>query len=120
MKIAVIVVGSHYSGKGRTLKQFVKPKLGIGSDKRKFNRNGVSGVVLVQTFEEADRDIQKAIARYAQYDLLILAARPEHEAPSCLLELRAALERAGYRVRTVLIIKTKTTNDAYYRDQADE
>jgi hypothetical protein len=120
MKIAVIVVGSHYSGKSRTLKKFVKPQLGIGEKELVFRRNGLSGVILVQTFEEADRDIQAAMIRYGHHDLLILAARPEHETPSCYLELKAALEKADYLVRTVHIIKTKTTTDAYYREQADE
>ena len=120
MKNAVIAVGSHYAGKSRTLKKFVKTKLGIGEKELYFRRNGLSGAILVQTFEEAKRDIEDSMVRYGHHDLLIFAARPEHETPSCLVELKTALEEFGFHVGTVSIIKTKTTTDTYYREQAAE
>jgi hypothetical protein len=93
MKNAVIAVGSHYAGKSRTLKKFVKPKLGIGERVLYFRRNGLSGAILVQTFEEAKRDIEDSMVRYGHHDLLIFAARPEHETPSCLVELKTATSK---------------------------
>ena len=118
MKKAVIVVGSHYVGKSKTIKRHLKPKLGIGRDEHKFTRNSQSGFVLAQTFEEANRDLQETVNKYSHYDLLVLPARPENESPSCLVELRAELRNAGYRVNTVDIVKT--SNDAYYDGKADE
>jgi len=100
MKKAVIVVGRHHAGKGKTIRLYLKPKLGIGPKVHKFTRNGQSGYVLAQSFEEADKDIQ-IIDNYSHYELLVLAARPAHETPSCLVELKAKLEKEGYRVSTV-------------------
>lgn len=119
MKKAVIVVGSHYAGKSKTINKYLKPKLGIERDDHKFTRNGQDGYVLSQTFEEADRDVQKIVNKYSHYDLLVVAARPANESPSYLMELTAELQNAGYQVSTVDIVKT-SNNEAYYEEKADE
>lgn len=118
MKKAVVVVGSHYVGKSRTIREHVKPQLGIGIDDHIFNRNGQRGFVLSQTFEEANRDIATTVSRYSHYELLILAARPAHEDPSCLTELKAELENAEYEVSTVEVFAN--LEDNYYDAKADE
>ena len=118
MKKAVIVVGSHLVGKSRTIREHVKPRLGIGTDSHIFARNGQAGFVLSQSFEEANRDIAGTVSRYSHYELLVLSARPAHEDQSCLAELTAELEIAGYVVSTVEI--TAHLDDAYYDEKANE
>jgi hypothetical protein len=119
MKKAVVVVGKHYAGKSRTIRQYLKPKLGMERDTRKFIRNGQDGYVLSQSFEEAKRDIQKIVNKYSHFDLLVLAARPANESPSCLMELIAELQNASYQVSTVNVVKT-SNNGAYYEGKSDE
>lgn len=82
MKKAVIVVGSHYAGKSKTINVHLKQKLGIAKHEHKFTRNGKAGFILSQSFEEADRDVDYVIKKYVAYDLLVLSARPAHERPS--------------------------------------
>lgn len=43
MKIAVIVVGSHYAGKSKTINKYLKPRLKIRSRAHKFTLGGASG-----------------------------------------------------------------------------
>jgi len=117
MKKAVIVVGRHHAGKGKTIRLYLKPKLGIDTNVHKFTRSGQSGYVLAQSFEEADKDIL-IIVNYSHYELLIPAARPAHETPSCLVGLKAKLEEEGYRVSTVDVVRT--SNEAYYEQKAEE
>lgn len=120
MKKAVIVVGKHYAGKSKTLREYLKPKLGIGN-KRQFTRNGQSGFVLVQTCEETEVDVQERVKKYSGYDFLVLAARPANENPSYLAELEAELKKAGYQVKTLDIVKPqKDFNDEYYGGKAYE
>ncbi|TOQ86470.1 hypothetical protein CGG86_23225, partial [Vibrio parahaemolyticus] len=95
MKNAVIVVGSHYVGKSKTINQHVKPKLGLSQKAHKFERNELQGYILSQSFEEADRDVDYVVEKYAQYDLLILACRPKNETPSDLVEVTKKLKKAG-------------------------
>jgi hypothetical protein len=52
MKKAVIVVGSHFSGKSNTITKYFKPLVGIQGNKRAFNLNGEVGRVLSQSLEE--------------------------------------------------------------------
>lgn len=122
MKKAIIVVGKHYAGKSKTLKEYLKPQLGIGINKHQFIRNGQSGFVLAQTCEEANRDVKETVTKYCGYDLLVLAARPINEPGSCLAELEAELKKAGYQVKTLDIVKPEKDqykND-YYGGKADE
>src|SRR5437773_3760131 len=111
MRKAVIVVGKHYAGKSKTIRKYVTEKLDIGEDGHKFAYKDQDGYILSQTFEEADRNIETAVAKYSKYDLLILAARPAGENPSCLTELTEALQAAGYHVSMVNVIKA--SNESY-------
>jgi len=121
MKKAVVVVGKHYSGKSRTLREYLKPRLGMGNG-RYFTRNGQSGCVLVQTCEEADADVKDRVEKYSGSDCLVLAARPANESLSYLTELEAELIKAGYQVKTLHIVKPKQESfaDEYYGGIADE
>ena len=118
MKKIVIAVGSHFSGKSKTINKYLKPKLGIGQRDHKFFRNNQNGFILSQSFEEADRDVDYVINGYAGFDLLVLAARPAHENPSFLVEAKKKFSAAGYRISEVVI--TQSNDDKYYYDRADE
>lgn len=118
MRTAVVVVGKHYAGKSKTIRKYATNKLGIGEHVHKFNFKGQKGYILSQTFEEADRDIEKTIADLSAYDLLIVAARPAGENPSFETDITAALQGAGYTVRKVTILRT--SNESYYQEKADE
>ncbi len=118
MKKAIIVVGSHYVGKSKTIRQYLKPKLGIGRNKHKFSLNGIAGYILSQSFEEADRNLDKTIQRYNIYGLLVLAARPSNEKKSFLKELKLKLHKAGFVVSEVLI--ERTDEESYYEHKASE
>ena len=121
MKKAFVVVGKHYSGKSRTLRDYLKPRLNMGNG-RYFTRNGQSGCVLVQSCEEAEADLKDRIEKYSGYDYLVLAARPANELPSYQLELEAELKKVGYQVKTLHIVKPKQESlaDEYYGGIADE
>ncbi len=103
MKKAVIIVGSHHTGKSLTINVHLKPKLGIGNDDRKFILNGKNGYILSQSFEESVRDFLDHSARYFRYDLLVFAARPETEPDSKFKLIHDALVKASYGVNTVSI-----------------
>ncbi len=118
MKRAVIVVGSHYVGKSKTIREHLKPKLGISVDAHIFKRNGQNGYILSQSLEEANRAIEDVIKNYSYYDLLVLSARPEQETPSSLKHARSKLSSAGYRVNEVHI--ERGTDENYYNRKADE
>lgn len=118
MKKIVIAVGSHFSGKSKTINKFLKPKLGIGERSRRFSRNDQNGFILSQSFEEADRDVDYVINGYTGFEILVLAARPAHENPSFLEEAKEKFTNAGYRVSEVFI--SKNDDNGYYDDKADE
>lgn len=118
MKKAVIIVGKHYAGKSKTIREYLKPKVGISKHAHKFTRNGQSGFVLSQSFEEADRDVREAVTRYSYYELLVLSTRPVNESRSRLAELTLEFKKAGYRVNTVDVVGLQPSN--YYKSKADE
>jgi hypothetical protein len=111
MKKAVIVVGSHFVGKSKTINKHLKPKLGIGEREHKFIRNSQNGYILSQSFEEANRDVDYVINNYSGYELLVLSARPAHENPSLLADARTKLSHAGFRVSEVFI-NSNDNNDS--------
>ncbi len=121
MRKAVIVAGTHYSGKSRTLRDYLKPRLKMGNG-RYFMRNDQSGCVLVQTCEEAEVDVKERVRKYSGCDYLVLAARPANESLSYQTELEAELKNAGYQVKTLRIVKPREKNleDEYYSGIADE
>lgn len=103
MKIAVIVVGAHFSGKSKTINKHLKPMLGIRPRAWLFVRRHKSGVVLSQSFEESGRDPGEVIARYAERDLFVLPARPKSEVASYLPQIESALSRHGFQYSHVQV-----------------
>ena len=103
MSRAVIVVGKHYAGKSKMIREYLKPLLGIGINDRKFTLEEKDGYILSQSFEEADRDPDETIKKYSDYDLLVFAARPEEEPGSKLHSMRRALSDESFRVNVVRI-----------------
>lgn len=120
MKKAVIVVGSHWAGKSKTINKYLKAKLKIGKNTHIFLHNDQRGFILSQSFEESKKDFEKTKERYSLYDYsyLVFAARPENETPSCLVEIETALVNAGYKVRRIKM--ERDTKDIYYKDKAEE
>lgn len=119
MKQAVIVVGSHFSGKSKTINVYLKPKLGIGEKAHIFTLNGKNGFILSQSFEEAYRDVDYVINKHCgYYYYLVLAARPEEECPSSLEEALVKLSNAGFNVHTIIVNGGNVEN--YYDGKAQE
>jgi len=122
MKTAVIVVGSHYAGKSKTINKHFKPLVGLAQRARKFNLGGKSGHVYSQSREEAAQcrgytrsqsleesgrtmhEVLKLVRASARYNHLVFAARPQNETPSFLAPLRAALKAIGFRVSVVQVV----------------
>jgi hypothetical protein len=102
-KKAVIVVGSHYSGKSLTINKHLKPLLKIASHAHIFELNGEKGFALSQSSEESGKNVEKLIQKYSHYELFVLAARPEADERSNFKETRAALERASFEVNVVVV-----------------
>lgn len=119
MKYAVIVVGSHYSGKSKTINLYLKPELGISDKTHIFTFKGKSGFILSQSFEEAARDVDYVIEKYAdKYSYLVLAARPKDEAVSDYSEAYEKLSNKGFVVHTVII--NPENDEQYYENRAKE
>lgn len=135
MKVCVIVVGTHYAGKSKTINKFLKPMLGMTPRQRKFTLDdmhglvmsqskeealGQKGLILSQSFEESgkDKNLTRIVREYSMYDLLVLAARPSDETPSCLNQLKAKLEDQDFRVKLVYIEKGQKPQ--YYKERAEE
>lgn len=119
MKQAVIVVGSHFAGKSKTINAYLKPKLGISEKAHIFTLKGNDGFILSQSFEEADRDVDYVINKYCSYyHYLVLAARPKEENPSSLEEALVKLSKAGFNVHTVIVNGENAEN--YYDSKAQE
>ena len=117
MKKAVVVAGSHHAGKSKTINMYLKRKLRMGKRQHRFWLKGKGGFVLSQSREEAApqngfvlsqsleetgncKNVATLVQKHSHYDLLVLAARPSNETPSCLNQLKSALKSAGYRERT--------------------
>jgi hypothetical protein len=121
MKKAVIVVGKHRVGKSKTIREYLKPKLGIGKDARIFSRNGQRGHILSQTLEEPKRKRsgQEVVTKYSNYDLLVFSARPVTDGRSQLTELSKALKDNGYRVN-IVDVAGKDQPTRYFDAKANE
>src|SRR5262245_46824391 len=111
MKNAVIVVGSHYAGKSKTIKKFFKPLVGISGNHRLFDLGQHGGVVLSQSLEERFGnghvlsqsleekrliDVRGVVAKYQHYQSLVFAARPSTEPGSLYQALKSTLETHGF------------------------
>jgi hypothetical protein len=133
MKRAVIVVGSHFAGKSKTIKKFFKPLVGISGNRRIFQlglhegavlsqsleeRFG-NGVVLSQSLEEKGlADVRGVVANYQQYERLVFAARPSNEARSLYATLKSELETRGFLVSTVSVVRNQP--ESFYAERAQE
>jgi hypothetical protein len=127
MKKAVIVVGSHCVGKSKTINQYFKPLIGLSGRQRNFMNGRVlsqsieerEGYVLSQSLEEKGlNSVKEFISKYAIFNYLICAARPDCENPSLYKKLKSELERLGYQVKTVNIIKEQS--ESFYQAKAKE
>jgi hypothetical protein len=132
---AVVVVGTHRAGKSKTINKYLKPKLGIRPRQHRFWLNAQTGSVLSQSREESawqwgfvlsqsleekgkGEFVADFVRKYSRFQLLVLAARPSNENPSCLRLLRSKLTSAGYRVRVVGVVSGQTAR--YYKDIASK
>jgi len=131
-KRAVIVVGSHYAGKSKTINCYFKKLVGIPEEKRKFDIKGSEGQALSQSNEEKRgliisqspeekriKELEAAIERYLGYQYLVLASRPDGESPSYYKEIKAILEKADYIVTTVEVFD-HGDDESYYENKGKE
>jgi hypothetical protein len=103
MKKAIIISGAHHTGKSKTIRQFLKPLLGIRESARKFILKGKYGYILSQSFEESGRNISEIIPQYKDYNLLVIASRPRNELGSKHKQLCSALTQYGFIIEEVQI-----------------
>lgn len=118
MNIAVLVSGSHYSGKSRIINTFLKPKLNIGIRQRIFWLNGKRGHIWAQSPEEKDCDLESMIAACHRYRLVVIPCRPPNESPSYLRGIRIRLRQIGFDVHEVSVIRSD--EDRYHAGKAKE
>lgn len=116
-KIAVIVTGSHAIGKTNTITEYIKPMFGLRGRERNFRYCGKKGTIRSQSFEEKRANVIDEFKKLKGFDILILAARPENENPSNLLELRGLLSGNGFVVKEVQITKKK--DKEHQKEQAE-
>ncbi|MBL8494119.1 MAG: hypothetical protein JNM37_07660 [Rhodocyclaceae bacterium] len=119
MKIAVIVVGSHFTGKSRVINAYLKPLLGLSLRQRLFHRKGKSGCILSQSLEESRSEGKDKIQRHAHFDLLVLAARPDTESPSQLLATEKLLTKHGFK-RFRVVMDGDPQSEPYCKRKAKE
>ena len=109
MKKAVILVGSHWSGKNSTINDFLKPMLKgldgevMGPNDHKFILNERRGCILSRSFEETLKEFLVYSEKYFRHELLVFADRPEAKQGSKSNPIREALEKAGYLVTAITI-----------------
>ncbi|MDD2369316.1 MAG: hypothetical protein PHQ90_08445 [Sulfuricurvum sp.] len=127
MKKAVIVVGSHGTGKSKTINKYFKPLIGLSGRERNFSRGRVlsqsleerEGHVLSQSLEEKGlKSVKEFIEKYANLNYLVCAARPDGETPSLYKILKTELETKGFNVSTVRVFSGEM--EAFYEDKAQE
>lgn len=116
-KIAIIFIGSHFSGKSRTINEFLKKKLNIKKDAWTFKISEKKGCIHSQSPEESGRDPEEIIKKYAHCHFIVLAARPDNEQPSKLNAIRRSLGNHGFEIHEIFITKGDEEN---YRKHADE
>jgi len=111
MKIAVLVIGEHYAGKSKTLKDYVKPMLGISKHAHKFSYRRYNGYIKTQTLQETNQGVDE-LDQYKGYDILVLPSRPEEVGPPnhpTLTRIRDKLKDLGFMVREVIMLKREVT-----------
>lgn len=131
MKKAVIVVGTHHAGKSKTINKYFKGKIGLSEKERKFSVGDNKGHILSQSLEEKYGiinsqsleekglvEVTTTVEKYKNYEQLIFAARPENEKLSYYKDLKKQLEKRGFVVETVKIIRDQ--KESYYKEKAEE
>ena len=103
MKKSVLVTGSHLVGKSKTINEHLKPMLKISPNAHIFELNGKMGFVISQSSEESHREVEKLINKYSDYDLFVLASRPEDEKGSNFKAAQTTLEKAAFDVMVVSV-----------------
>lgn len=111
MKKSVLVAGSHLVGKSKTINEHLKPMLKISPHAHIFELNGKMGFVISQSSEESHRDVIALIEKYADYDLFVLASRPEDETGSNFQTAQDTLEKASFDVRVVTVHSPDEASD---------
>ena len=115
MKKAVIVIGRHGIGKSATIREYLKPKLGISKNHKKFELNHKKGIILSQSFEEGKREPEIMINKYCYYTYLVLAGRPIGEDGSFTEIVKELLIKEKYSVEIIEIISSDKT---HYEEKA--
>lgn len=133
MRRAVIVTGSHYAGKSKTIRNFFKPLVGISGNQRLFQVGPHGGAALSQSLEERFGNahvlsqsleekglayVAGVVSKYGDYEALVFAARPSCETPSLYNELKTELERRGFSVATVSVLRNQP--DSFYAERAQD
>ena len=116
-KIAIIIIGGHYAGKSKTINEYLKRKLSLDEEKHKFNVGNCRGFILSQTLEERNADVE-SLARYKDYDILVLPTRPENETNSLFKAVKQKLKKFDFEIVVYKIEKNQEEN--YYQDKASE
>jgi len=131
MKVAVIVVGTHHAGKSRTIREYLKPLLGMSKGQHHFALGSESGYIRSQSIEERYgyifsqsleekglTEVQTIVSKMKGYEKLVFAARPEDESVTLFLLLKTELEKAGFTVFKVKIEKNQPAN--FYEHKGKE
>lgn len=103
MKKSVLVTGNHLVGKSKTINEHLKPMLKISPHAHIFELNGKMGFVISQSSEESHKDVKALIEKYSDYDLFVLASRPETEPDSNFQTAQKLLEQASFAVNVVTV-----------------
>jgi hypothetical protein len=124
MKKAAILVGSHFSGKSKTITKYFKPMIGLSGHQRNFSEGRVlsqsieekevDGRVLSQSIEErVNESVKDFLSKYGDKKFLVCAARPPGESPSVFNALKTQLECDGFDVLTINIQKDQP--ESFYK-----
>lgn len=118
MKRAVLVVGSHFSGKSKTINKYLKKKLGISERARIFHLKGDRGLAKSQSLEESRGDLESFLLACMDFQYLVLACRPKGETPSFQVEVQKRLAKMNFEVTIVDVLAGQP--EKYYKGKADE
>lgn len=119
MNKAVIIMGRHFSGKSKTIKEYIKQKLELASKNHKrFILNEKEGYVLSQSFEEGDWDVDYMVTKYSKYTYLVLAGRPKEEENSLSQEVEDKLRLKGFTIKIFHVESGK--DESFYEDVASK
>jgi nicotinamide riboside kinase len=118
MKRAVIVVGSHYSGKSKTINKYLKKMFGISERARIFHIDGERGLVKSQSLEESRGDLEDLLDKCSEFRYVVLACRPTGERPSYQARVEKGLSKMKFNVSVVEVEEGQP--EKYYRSKAED